>query len=89
MRGIWKCGLVGVVLAWQVTAGPAQESGWGRLGRPTEAFAGLVNERGIPAPILSEVYAILYQGKKPADALMSLMTRELKRESPGSVARTR
>jgi len=48
--------------------------------RTTEALYGLCRERGIAAPILSEVYAILYQGKKPADALHALMTRELKRE---------
>ncbi len=49
--------------------------------RTTEAFAGLCGRKGITAPILAEVQAILYQGKKPADALMSLMTRELKRET--------
>lgn len=49
--------------------------------RSTEALFGLCQERGITAPILAEVYAILYQGKKPADALHALMTRELKRET--------
>jgi len=49
--------------------------------RSTEALHGLCQERGIAAPILAEVYAILYQGKKPADALHALMTRELKRET--------
>ena len=49
--------------------------------RTTEALHGLCRERGINAPILSEVHAILYQGKKPADALHTLMTRELKRET--------
>ena len=49
--------------------------------RTTEALYGLCQERGIPAPILGEVYAILYQHKKPADALTALMTRELKRET--------
>ena len=47
----------------------------------TEALYGLCRERGINAPILGEVYAILYQHKKPADALHALMTRELKRET--------
>lgn len=55
--------------------------------RTTEAFAGLCRERGITAPILTEVDAILYHGKKPAEALTSLMTRELKRESPADAAR--
>jgi len=49
--------------------------------RTTEALHGLCRERGITAPILAEIYAILYQGKKPADALHALMTRELKRET--------
>ncbi len=47
----------------------------------TEALYGLCRERGINAPILGEIYAILYQHKKPADALHALMTRELKRET--------
>jgi glycerol-3-phosphate dehydrogenase (NAD(P)+) len=46
-----------------------------------KAFHELCLERGISAPILQEVYALLYCGKKPADALLSLMTRELKRET--------
>ena len=49
--------------------------------RTTEALHELCQERGITAPILGEVYAILYQHKKPADALTALMTRELKRET--------
>ncbi len=49
--------------------------------RTTEALYGLCRERGITAPILGEVYAILYERKKPADALHALMTRELKTET--------
>jgi glycerol-3-phosphate dehydrogenase (NAD(P)+) len=49
--------------------------------RTTQALHGLCQERAISAPILSEVYAILYEQKKPADALHSLMTRELKPET--------
>lgn len=49
--------------------------------KTTAAFAGLCAERGIEAPILREVHAILYEGKAPARALMALMTRELKSES--------
>jgi glycerol-3-phosphate dehydrogenase (NAD(P)+) len=48
--------------------------------RTTESFYGLCQERGIDAPILGEMYRILYEGKPPAEALMALMTRELKRE---------
>jgi glycerol-3-phosphate dehydrogenase (NAD(P)+) len=50
--------------------------------KTTEAFAGLCAARGLDAPILREVYAILFEAKKPAAALASLMGRELKRESP-------
>jgi glycerol-3-phosphate dehydrogenase (NAD(P)+) len=53
--------------------------------RSTEALNGLCRERGITAPILAEVYAILYEHKKPADALHALMTRELKRETAASL----
>jgi len=49
--------------------------------RTTQALNELCVQKGITAPILGEVHAILYQGKKPLDALMSLMTRELKRET--------
>lgn len=49
--------------------------------KTTEAFASLCTTRGIEAPILREMHAILAHGKKPAAALAALMTRELKRES--------
>lgn len=49
--------------------------------RTTQALHDLCSQRGLTAPILGEVHAILYQEKKPMDALMSLMTRELKRET--------
>jgi len=48
--------------------------------RTTESFYGLCRERGIDAPILGEIYRILYVGKPPAEALTALMTRELRRE---------
>jgi glycerol-3-phosphate dehydrogenase (NAD(P)+) len=47
----------------------------------TRSFAGLCAERGIDAPILAEVNAILFQGRRPADAIFALMMRELKRET--------
>lgn len=49
--------------------------------KTTEAFASLCATRGIDAPILREVHAILREGKQPGAALASLMTRELKRET--------
>lgn len=46
----------------------------------TASFHGLCRERGIEAPILAEVFRILFEGKPPARALHDLMTRELKAE---------
>jgi glycerol-3-phosphate dehydrogenase (NAD(P)+) len=48
--------------------------------RTTESFHGLCRERGIDAPILAQIYRILFEGLPPASALAALMTRELKRE---------
>lgn len=52
--------------------------------KTTESFAELCAERKIDAPILLEIHAILFGGKKPAAALSALMTRGLKRESVGT-----
>lgn len=48
--------------------------------RTTRSFHELVAARGIDAPILGEIFAILYAAKPPAEALAALMGRELKRE---------
>ncbi len=48
--------------------------------KTTESFHGLCRQRGLDAPILAEVYRILFEGRRPADALAALMSRELKRE---------
>ncbi|MFT3783092.1 MAG: NAD(P)H-dependent glycerol-3-phosphate dehydrogenase [Nibricoccus sp.] len=49
--------------------------------KTTESFAELCVARGIDAPILLEMRAMLLGEKSPADVLTSLMTRELKRET--------
>lgn len=49
--------------------------------RTAHALFDLCAQRGIVAPILTEVHAILYENKQPRHALMALMTRELKRET--------
>ena len=41
----------------------------------------LCQEKGLTAPILSEIHAVLYDGKEPREALLSLMTRDLKAEA--------
>ena len=48
--------------------------------KTTQSFHGLCLEKKIDAPILSEMHAILFEGKLPADAIKALMTRGLKRE---------
>lgn len=48
--------------------------------KTAESFAELCAAKGIDAPILREVHAILFSGKQPAAALSALMTRGLKRE---------
>jgi glycerol-3-phosphate dehydrogenase (NAD(P)+) len=53
----------------------------------TQAFAELCMQKSIEAPILQEMHAILFTGKKPRAALESLMTRELKREMSAPLAR--
>jgi glycerol-3-phosphate dehydrogenase (NAD(P)+) len=53
----------------------------------TRSFAGLCTERGIEAPILAEMNAILFQGRRPADAIGALMMRELKRETAPALAK--
>lgn len=40
----------------------------------------LGRQHGVPLPITEEVCAILFEGRSPADAMRSLMTRDLKRE---------
>lgn len=51
-----------------------------------KAFAELCSARGIDAPILHEVQAILFAGKAPAAALQSLMNRGLKSETTSPFA---
>ncbi|HEX3728993.1 MAG TPA: NAD(P)H-dependent glycerol-3-phosphate dehydrogenase [Opitutaceae bacterium] len=47
----------------------------------TESFAGLCGEKRIDAPILREIHAVLFAGRRPADALAALMSRGLKQET--------
>jgi len=48
--------------------------------RTTESFHELCRSRGIDAPIMAEIYQVLFAGKAPAEALPALMLRELKKE---------
>jgi glycerol-3-phosphate dehydrogenase (NAD(P)+) len=47
----------------------------------TANFHALCQEQGLTAPILSEIYAVLHEGKEPRKALLALMTRDLKTEA--------
>jgi glycerol-3-phosphate dehydrogenase (NAD(P)+) len=52
----------------------------------TRSFSGLCVEKAIEAPILAEMYSILFKGRPPADAISALMMRELKRETVPALA---
>ena len=49
--------------------------------KTAQSFHGLCVEKQIDAPILREVYGILFENKAPAGAISALMTRSLKRET--------
>lgn len=49
--------------------------------KTTESFAELCTARKIEAPILTQMKAMLFDGKPPAQVLTALMLRELKREN--------
>ena len=46
----------------------------------TDCMQRLCNQKGLDAPILGQIHAVLYDGKSPRMALQSLMSRELKAE---------
>ena len=48
--------------------------------RTAKSFHEECRDKGIDAPILEQVYRILYKGKSPKEALIDLMNRDLKRE---------
>jgi len=48
--------------------------------RTAGATRKLARQYGVEMPIMEAVYAILFEGKKPADAVQELMTREAKHE---------
>lgn len=49
--------------------------------RTAESMHGLCRERGLDAPILEQIYRVLFEGLRPAHALHALMTRGLRRET--------
>lgn len=48
--------------------------------RTARGFHQLCLKNNVEAPILNEIYAVLYEDKEPREAIRSLMTRELKSE---------
>ncbi len=48
--------------------------------RSAEIVYHVAKEKGISMPIVNEVYATLFENKKPSDAILDLMGRELKSE---------
>ena len=51
--------------------------------RTTDSLHGLCGRHGIDAPILEQMHAILFGGRKPAEGLAALMKRDLTREQEG------
>ncbi|MBL4575010.1 MAG: NAD(P)-dependent glycerol-3-phosphate dehydrogenase [Opitutaceae bacterium] len=49
--------------------------------RSTKSFHALCKEKGLQAPILEQVYQILYKEKAPGESITALMERELKKEA--------
>lgn len=47
----------------------------------SHALYDLANKSGVQMPITHHVYEVLYEGRKPADIVSSLMTRDAKEES--------
>jgi len=55
--------------------------------RTARAALGLAQRTGVPAPIVVEVGAVLFEGKPPLEALLSLLSREARpEEEPESLA---
>lgn len=48
--------------------------------RAAQCLKELCQQRGVEAPILSQIFAICYEGKDPLEALQVLMSRDLKAE---------
>ena len=73
---------IGLALAEGLTV----EQACDRLGmvaegvKNTQSIYEQAQEKGVDTPLISAVYAILYQGVKPQEALHALFTRELKAE---------
>lgn len=53
--------------------------------KTTEGIIALADEHDVDMPIAREVGAVLYDGKSPEDALLTLMTREAKSEGYGII----
>jgi glycerol-3-phosphate dehydrogenase (NAD(P)+) len=50
--------------------------------RNTRSLHALAQKLAVEMPIVDQMYAVLYEGKKPANAVQDLMQRSLKAESP-------
>ncbi len=49
--------------------------------RNTRSLHSLAKRLGVEMPIVEQMYAVLYGGKKPAEAVHDLMQRTLKAEA--------
>lgn len=54
--------------------------------KTSRAVVGLAETHGVDMPIATQVVAVLYEGRTPAEGLMSLMSRDAKQELHGIAA---
>jgi len=45
------------------------------------AVHAVAERRGVPMPIVAQIYRVLYEGLSPRDAVAALMTRPIKHEA--------
>ncbi len=70
-----------------LAAGQSAEQAQAEIGQVVEGHTTtleayrLSQSLGIDAPIVEQVYAVLYSGRRPADAVQALLAREVKAES--------
>ena len=68
-------------IATGATLASLEADGLNAEGIPTvRAAVGYAREHALDLPIASEVYRVVYEGKAPQDALVALMTREVRLE---------
>ena len=52
--------------------------------RTTRVARDLASRAGVETPIVDRLFAVLFEGEAPAEAIRTLMTREPKAETPAA-----